>query len=218
MLHSSVQARRGAVRRLTVTAVLAALSTALMYLEFSVPIVPDFLKYDFSDLPALIAAFGVGPVAGVAVELIKNVLHLPMTQTGGVGELANFIIGTCYVLPAGLIYRYRKGKLGAFLGSLGGALLASLMSLPVNYYITYPVYTKFMPLEGIIGAYSAIIPAANTLWRALLLVNLPFTLVKGLVNVGITFALYKRISPLIHGGTHRKASDTPDASTRKETN
>lgn len=218
MLHSSVQARRGAVRRLTVTAVLAALSTALMYLEFSVPMVPDFLKYDFSDLPALIAAFGVGPVAGVAVELIKNVIHLPMTQTGGVGELANFIIGTCYVLPAGLIYRYRKGKLGAFLGSMGGALLASLMSLSVNYYITYPVYTKFMPLEGIIGAYSAIIPAANTLWRALLLVNLPFTLVKGLVNVGITFALYKRISPLIHGGTHRKASDTPDASTRKETN
>lgn len=213
MLHSSVQARRGAVRRLTVIAVLAALSTALMYLEFSVPIVPEFLKYDFSDLPALIATFGVGPMAGVAVELIKNVIHLPMTQTGGVGELANFIIGTCYVLPAGLIYRYRKGKLGAFLGSLGGTLLASLMSLPVNYYITYPVYTKFMPLEGIIGAYSAIIPAANTLWRALLLVNLPFTLVKGLVNVGITFALYKRISPLIHGGTHKKASDTPDAST-----
>lgn len=217
MLHSTAQARRGAVRRLTVTAVLAALSTALMYLEFSIPIVPGFLKYDFSDLPALIAAFGVGPVAGVAVELIKNVIHLPMTETGGVGELANFIIGTCYVLPAGLIYRYRKGKLGAFLGSLGGAVLAALMSLPINYYVTYPVYATLMPMEGIIGAYSAIVPAANTLWRALLLVNLPFTLIKGLVNVGFTFALYKRISPLIHGGTHKQASDTPDASTRKDT-
>ena len=62
-----------------------------MYLEFSVPVVPSFLKYDFSDLPALIAAFGVGPLAGVAVELIKNLIHLPMTATGGVGELANFI-------------------------------------------------------------------------------------------------------------------------------
>lgn len=199
MLHSSAQARRGMIRRLTVTAVLAALSAALMYLEFSIPIVPGFLKYDFSDLPALIAAFGVGPVAGVAVELIKNVIHLPATATGGVGELANFIIGACYVLPAGVIYRYRKGKWGALWSSLGGAVLAALMSLPVNYYITYPVYTKFMPMEGIIGAYSAIIPAADTLWKALILVNFPFTLVKGLINVGITFALYKRISPLIHG-------------------
>ena len=109
MMNQSAQANRSYVRRLVVTAVLSALSAALMYLEFSVPVVPSFLKYDFSDLPALIAAFGVGPLAGVAVELIKNLIHLPMTATGGVGELANFIIGVCYVLPAGLIYRFRKG-------------------------------------------------------------------------------------------------------------
>ena len=150
-MNQSAQANRSYVRRLVVTAVLSALSAALMYLEFSVPVVPSFLKYDFSDLPALIAAFGVGPLAGVAVELIKNLIHLPMTATGGVGELANFIIGVCYVLPAGLIYRFRKGKSGALLGALGGAVLASVMSLPVNYWITYPVYTKFLPMDAIIG-------------------------------------------------------------------
>ncbi len=204
MLNKSVQAERSSVRRLVVTAVLSALSAALMYLEFSVPVVPGFLKYDFSDLPALIAAFGVGPIAGVTVELIKNLIHLPMTATGGVGEFANFIIGVCYVLPAGLIYRFRKDRAGAFMGAMGGAVLASVMSLPVNYWITYPVYTNFMPMEAIIGAYSAIIPAANTLWKALLMVNLPFTFVKGLINVAVTFALYKRISPLLHG-TGRRA-------------
>lgn len=204
MLNKSVQAERSSVRRLVVTAVLSALSAALMYLEFSVPVVPGFLKYDFSDLPALIAAFGSGPIAGVTVELIKNLIHLPMTATGGVGELANFIIGVCYVLPAGLIYRFRKNRAGAFMGAMGGAVLASVMSLPVNYWITYPVYTNFMPMEAIIGAYSAIIPAANTLWKALLMVNLPFTFAKGLINVAVTFALYKRISPLLHG-TGRRA-------------
>ena len=70
MMNQSAQANRSYVRRLVVTAVLSALSASLMYLEFSVPVVPSFLKYDFSDLPALIAAFGVGPLAGVAVELI----------------------------------------------------------------------------------------------------------------------------------------------------
>ena len=214
MMNQSAQANRSYVRRLVVTAVLSALSAALMYLEFSVPVVPSFRKYDFSDLPALIAAFGVGPLAGVAVELIKNLIHLPMTATGGVGELANFIIGVCYVRPAGLIYRFRKGKSGALLGALGGAVLASVMSLPVNYWITYPVYTKFLPMDAIIGAYSAIIPAANTLWRALLMVNLPFTLVKGLVNVGFTFALYKHISPLLHGRACT-ASD-PDSKKNKK--
>lgn len=207
MMNRSAQAQRFSVRRLVVTAVLSALSIALMYLEFSIPIVPGFLKYDFSDLPALIAAFGVGPLAGVAVELIKNLVHLPMTATGGVGELANFIIGACYVLPAGLIYRFCKGKVGALLGALGGALLAAVMSLPINYWLTYPVYAEFIPMETIIGMYSALVPAANTLWRALLMVNLPFTLVKGLVNTGLTFAVYKHISPLLHGRSYTRASD-----------
>lgn len=193
------QKRRISVRTLAATAVLAALSCILMYLEFSVPLVPSFLKFDFSDLPALIASFGFGPVAGVVVALVKNVIHLPMTTTGGAGELANFLLCACFVFPAGLVYRLVKGKKGALIGSLAGAVLMAAVSLPVNYYITYPVYTAFMPMEAILGLYRALNPAATTLWRALLMFNLPFNFVKGLINVGITFIVYKKISPLLHG-------------------
>lgn len=187
------------VRKLTTTAVLAALSAILMYLEFSVPLVPSFLRYDFSDLPAIVAAFGVGPLAGVAVELIKNLLHLPVTGTSGVGELANFIIGSCFVLPAGIIYKYFKNIKGALIGATAGTLIMSLASLPVNYFITYPFYTNFMPMEAILAMYMVINPAADTLIKALLMFNLPFTFIKGLISVIITFLIYKKISPLIHG-------------------
>lgn len=200
---SSLSSRRASVRSLAVTAIMSALSAVLMYLEFSVPLVPDFLKYDFSDLPALLTAFGVSPWAGVTVELLKNVLHLPVTQTGGVGELANFLLGAAFVLPAGLFYRLKGGKSGALIGAVLGTLLAAGLSLPVNYWITYPVYTKFLPLEAILGLYQTLNPAATTLWRALLMFNLPFTVVKGAVNVLITFLVYKKISPLLHGKAPR---------------
>ena len=187
------------IRSMAATAVLSALSCVLMYLEFSVPLVPSFLKLDFSDLPALIASFAFGPVSGVVVALVKNLIHLPMTTTGGAGELANFLLCVCFVVPAGLLYRLVKGKKGALIGSLGGTVLMALVSLPVNYYITYPVYTSFMPMEAILGMYQALNPAVTDLWSALLMSNLPFNLFKGLLNVGITFAVYKKISPLLHG-------------------
>ena len=187
------------IRSMAATAVLSALSCVLMYLEFSVPLVPSFLKLDFSDLPALIASFAFGPVSGVVVALVKNLIHLPMTTTGGAGELANFLLCVCFVVPAGLLYRLVKGKKGALVGSLGGTVLMALVSVPVNYYITYPVYTSFMPMEAILGMYQALNPAVTDLWSALLMFNLPFNLFKGLLNVGITFAIYKKISPLLHG-------------------
>lgn len=196
--------RRMHIRVMTATAVLSALSCVLMYLEFSVPLVPSFLKMDLSDLPALIASFAYGPVAGVVVALIKNLVHLPSTTTGGAGELANFLLCACFVVPAGWIYRFFKDKKGALIGSFGGTLLMALVSLPVNYYITYPIYTTFMPMEAILDMYRAVNPAVTGLWSALLMVNLPFNLVKGLVSVGITFAVYKKISPLLHGVKNKK--------------
>lgn len=187
------------VRKMTVTAIMSAISAVLMFLEFSVPIVPSFLKFDFSDLPAVITAFAVGPVWGVIIELLKNLIHLPFTQTSGVGELANFIIGALLVFPAGLVYKLKKDRGGALIGSLSGAFVAALVSVPVNYFITYPFYTNFMPMDAIIGAYKAIVPAADTLIKALLIFNVPFTFVKGLVCVVITFVVYKKLSPVIKG-------------------
>lgn len=187
------------IRKITVTGIMSAVAAALMFLEFSVPIVPSFLKFDFSDLPAVITSFSLGPLWGVLVELLKNVIHLPFTQTSGVGELANFIIGALLVFPAGLIYKKKKTRGGAVIGSLAGALFAAAVSVPVNYFITYPFYTNFMPMDAIIGMYRAIVPAADTLIKALLIFNMPFTFVKGILCVLITFFVYKPLSRVIKG-------------------
>ena len=187
------------VRYLAGTGILSAVAYVLMLLEFSTPITPSFLKFDFSELPAFIAAFAYGPVSGVAVELIKNLIHLPFTGTSGVGELANFLIGSCFVFPAGLFYKLKKSRSGALAGCIIGTVVASAVSFPVNYFITYPFYQNFMPIEAILGMYSAIIPAADSLEKALLMVNLPFTFVKGLIGSALTFAVYKYLSPILHG-------------------
>ena len=191
--------KRFSLRYLTATAVLAALSTVLMMLSFSVPFMPSFLKLDFSELPALIAAFSMGPLSGVLVCLIKNLLNLPLTTTGGVGELCNFLLGACFVLPAGFLYRFRKNRKTALLAALLGALVMAFASLPLNYFISYPMYMKFLPLEQIIGLYQASVPGVNGLFQCLLFFNVPFTFLKGMLDTALTFLVYKRISPLIHG-------------------
>ena len=104
------------IRKLTVTAILAAVSAVLMFLDFSVPFMPGFIKMDLSDMPALIASFAFGPLSGVGVCLIKNLINLFTTTTGGVGELSNFILGCMLVIPAGLIYKRKKNRRFALLG------------------------------------------------------------------------------------------------------
>lgn len=187
------------IRYLVVTGMLSAIATVLMLLDFSVPVIPSFVKMDFSEFPALIAAFSMGPVAGVAVCLVKNLVHLSMTTTGGVGELCNFLLGASFVLPAGFIYMKKKTLKFALIGALTGAFLMGLFSVPLNYYVTYPIYQKFLPLEAIINAYQAILPGMNGLLQCLLVFNMPFTFFKGVLNAVVTFLIYKRLSPLIHG-------------------
>jgi riboflavin transporter FmnP len=170
-----------------------------MMLSFSVPIVPSFIKLDFSELPALIATFSMGPWSGVLVCLIKNLINLPMTTTGGVGELSNFLLGVCLVLPAGLVYRFRHTRGAALIASIIGSVMMGLISLPINYYLTYPIYGKILPMDTIIGMYQAIIPGMDGLLMCLLVFNVPFTCFKGLLDTLITFLIYKPLSPLLHG-------------------
>ena len=187
-------------RNIAVTAILATMSTVLMFLEFPIPaLIPGFIKLDFSELPALIASFSMGPLYGVAVCLVKNLINLMKTQSGGVGELANFILGAVFVATAGIIYKRNKTRFGALIGSLAGAFLMAAISVPMNYFIVYPIYEKLMPLEAIVGAYRAILPSVKTLLQALLIFNAPFTFVKGMISVIITFIIYKKISPIIKG-------------------
>ena len=187
------------VRYMTMTAMLSAVAFVLMFLEFNVPFMPSFIKMDLSELPALIGAFAMGPASGVIICLIKNLLHLLMSTTGGVGELSNFILGALFVIPAGLMYKKKKGRKSALIGSLIGAVVMAVVSVFSNYFIVYPVYTAFMPMDTIISMYQAILPSADTLLKCLLIFNMPFTFVKGLINVIITFLIYKHISPIIKG-------------------
>ena len=189
--------KRVNVRYLTMTAMLSAIAFVLMFFDFTVPFMPSFIQLDISELPALIGAFAMGPVSGVAICLIKNLLHLLMTATGGVGELSNFILGAAFVLPAGLIYKYKKTRKSALIGSL--------ISIVSNYYVVYPFYTAFMPTEGIIGAYNVIASVVgghmDSLLECLVVFNMPFTFFKGMLSVGITFVIYKHISPVIKGSS-----------------
>ena len=145
------------------------------------------------------ASFSLGPLSGVAVCLIKNLVHLFATSTGGVGELSNFLLGAAFVLPAGIIYRAKKTRLGALTGAVIGAVAMALLSLPSNYFIVYPAYGLVMPMEAILDMYRAINPNVSSLWDALIWFNIPFTFVKGLLSTAVTFLVYKRISPILKG-------------------
>lgn len=187
------------IRYMTVTAMLSAVAFILMFLDFSVPFMPEFIKMDLSELPALIGSFAMGPACGVMICLIKNLLHLLITTTGGVGELSNFILGVAFVLPAGLIYRYKKSRKNALLGSLLGAVVMGAISVVSNYFLVYPVYYNFLPEDMVLSAYQVILPSMQNILQCLICFNMPFTIVKGLFSVVITFLIYKQISPILKG-------------------
>ena len=196
--------RQHNVRYMTVTAMLSAVAFALMFFEFSIPfLVPSFIQMDLSELPALIGAFAMGPWYGVIICLIKNLIHLLITTTGGVGELSNFILGAAFVLPAGLIYQRKKTKKNAVIGSVLGAAFMALLSVASNYFIVYPVYTAFLPMDTILAMYQEILPSADTLLKCMVIFNMPFTFVKGMLSVIITLLIYKHISPIIKGVSNK---------------
>lgn len=195
MKHHTVK-----TRTLAATAMLGAIGFILMFLELSVPVMPSFIKLDFSELPALLAAFAYGPVSGTMVCLLKNVLHVFLGgSSNGVGELSNFLMGCCYVVPAGLIYRRVKSRRGALLASVSGCIASAAMSLPINYFLIYPLYGKMMPMDAILGLYQALDPSCNGLFDALLRFNVPFTLAKNALVCVLVFLIYKKLSPLLHG-------------------
>ncbi|MDR3085646.1 MAG: ECF transporter S component [Christensenellaceae bacterium] len=188
-------------RTITITAVMGAIAFILQFFEISIPIIPAFIKLDFSDLPALIAAFALGPMSGTIVCAIKNLLHLTTSSSAGVGEVANFVFAAAFVIPAGLLYRRHRSKKGAVIASLAGAAVMAIVCVPVNYFAIYPLYYSVLgfPEAAILGMYQLILPSVKNIFEALLIFNLPFTFVKGLLVSAITMLVYKPLSPLLHG-------------------
>ena len=206
-IPSTRAANRSRTHKLTISAMLSGVAFLLMFIEFPIPaLIPSFVKLDLSDLPALLGTFSLGPVYGVVIQLVKNLLHLPFGSSAGVGELSNFLLGSVFVLVAGLVYRRHKSRKSALWGSLLGAVLMALVSLPSNYFVVYPAYEVLygLPMTGIVGMYEAImgsiahVPTGNALLNCLVVFNVPFTLFKGLLNVGICLLIYKPLSPLLH--------------------
>ncbi len=190
-------------RKITVTAMLSAVAFILMFLEFPIPIMPPFIKLDISDLPAFLGAFALGPVSGIVIELLKNILHILIkgTSSAGVGELSNFLLGCFCVVPAALIYQKNKSRKSAIIGAVVGCVVMGIVSLPINYFVVYPAYVKFygLPLEAIIGMYQKINPNVDGLFACLLVFNVPFTFCKGLLDALICYLVYKPLSPVLHG-------------------
>ena len=141
------------VRYITVTAMLSAVAFVLMYLEIAIPIMPSFINLIFGSA-ALLGSFALGPVCGVLICLIKNVLHLAFSNSMFVGELSNFILGAVFVAIAGNIYKHKKTKKSAVVSGLVAALVMGIVSVFSNYFVVYPVYYKAgMAEEAILQMY-----------------------------------------------------------------
>lgn len=198
------------VRTLTVTAMLAAVSYILAFAAFPVPLSPSFAKMDLSDFPALIGAFAFGPGAGVLIELIKNALQLLNTSTGGVGELANFLMGGSFALTAGLIYQRNKTRRSAVIGCVEASVMMGIAAALANYFILLPMFEQFMPLEQVIAVFGELMPFVQTKLDVVLYNAFPFNLLKGAVISLCTMAVYKRLSPILKG-TKKYGSDSVSA-------
>lgn len=190
---------------LAVMAILSALSFILYatpFLKFSLPFIfPSFLDMQFSDLPALLGGFALGPVAGCIIIVVKCCLKMPMTGTACVGELADIIVGIAFVLPAALIYKRNKSRKGALIGLLVGMLSAVSVSLLANWLVLIPFYTKEFGMEMVVGMMQALYPeiTADTLYNYYLpLAVLPFNMLRCLVCAVITYFVYKPLSKALH--------------------
>lgn len=180
---------------------LIAVAVVLQYIEISIPIIPSFIKLDFSDLPELIGAFAYGPVAGIIIALTKNLIHMAVSQSGFVGELSNFLLGAVFAGVAGLIYKHNKTKKNALIAGVIASIAIAVVSLPSNYFLIYPLYYSVLgfPEEAVFGMYKALLPSVKNMVECLLIFNVPFTFVKGLISVAITMLVYQPLRPVLKG-------------------
>jgi len=185
---------------MTRTAVLASAAIILMFLDFPVLFMPAFLKMDLSEIPAIIGAFSMGPLAGFWVMLIKNILHLANSQTAGIGELANFLVGSAMVITAGTIYRHHKNRKGAVLALAFGTLAMTLAAAALNYWVLIPLYQAVLnfPGEAVVKMGHTVNPFIIDLKSFILFAIIPFNILKGLLVSLITILIYKKLSHLLH--------------------
>lgn len=188
-------------RMITQIGMLGAIAVVLMLFEIPLPFAPSFYEIDFSEVPVLIGCFSMGPLAGALIELVKIVLNLIIngSATAGVGEVANFIIGCSFCVPAGIIYRKNKTKKGAIIGMVTGTLFMTVLGCFVNAYILLPTYAAAlkMPIEGLIEMGTKVNASIDSLFTFVMFAVVPFNLLKGVLVSIIVLCIYKKISPIL---------------------
>lgn len=188
------------VRTAVNIAMLAAISVILMLFEIPLPFAPSFYEIDFSEVPVLVGAFAMGPAAGAAIELVKILLNFVLTgtDTAGVGELANFIIGCSLCIPSAMIYKKRKTRKNALIGMGTGTVTMVITGCIINAYVMLPVYAKAfgMPMEALIQMGTVVNPNITDLTGFVMFAVAPFNLLKGVLVSIVVLLIYKKISPI----------------------
>ena len=193
--------RKLTTREITTVGMLGAIATVLMLFEIPLPFAPSFYEIDFSEVPVLVGCFALGPVAGVLVELIKIILNFAIngTVTAGVGEVANFLIGISFCVPAAVIYSKKKTKKSAMIGLIVGTVVMAIFGCFINAYVLLPTYAKAfqIPIDGLIAMGTAVNAGINSLMTFVVFAVLPFNLLKGILDSIIVLLIYKKISPIL---------------------
>lgn len=180
-------------------AILSAVAYLLMFISLPIPgLFPDFLKIDISDIPGIFGGMALGPVAGFIIISIKNLLQaITASFTGGVGELANTIIGGTYVFILCYSYKRRSDIKGILVGFVLGTIGMTIMGAVMNYFVMMPLYGKLMGLDAIISMGSVINPKVNDLLSFVLWMIVPFNIIKAVIMSIVTLPLYKKMGKLI---------------------
>lgn len=189
------------VKMITQIGMLGAIATVLMLFEIPLPFAPSFYEIDFSEVPVLIGAFTMGPLAGALIELVKILLNFIIngSTTAGVGELANFIIGCGLCLPAAIIYRKFRSRKGAIIGMISGTIFMTVAGCFINAYVLLPTYAKAfqMPIDALVGMGTAVNANITDLFTFVMFAVAPFNLLKGILVSLIVLLIYKKISPIL---------------------
>ena len=194
--------QRSSAKIVAKVGVLGAVATLLMLLDFPLWFAPSFYKLDFSEVPVLIGAFALGPLAGAMIELVKILLNFVLngTDTGGIGEFGNLLVGLSFIVPAGLIYKKFKTFKSAITGMLVGTISLAVMGAFLNYFLLLPVYSKIYgaPIQAFIDMAKVLNPAITDLKTFIMYAVVPFNIFKGMVTSAMVILIYKKLSPILH--------------------
>ena len=195
-------------RKIAMIGMFSAIAMILHLFDFPLPFAPDFYKLDFSELPILVGTFAFGPAAGVMMEFVKILLKLMVkgTSTAFVGDLANFVIGCSFILPASVVYAFRKNKKTAVIACITGTLIMTVFGTAFNAIYLLPAFSELyhLPLENILAMGSAVNPlmTEGSIVSFVAACVAPMNLIKGVSVSVVTLLIYKPLSPIIKNG-HR---------------